>query len=68
MGPAMMYSSNQSSLRNIAMNYCLSLIIYVDLFELTCINLPEPRINRLFFESANGIKEICWDGGYLLTI
>ena len=34
-GPAMMYSSNQNSLRNIAKHHCLSLIIYVELFEST---------------------------------
>jgi hypothetical protein len=35
MGPAMMYSSNQNSLRNIAKHHCLSLIIYIELFEST---------------------------------
>ena len=50
MGPAMMYSSSQSSLRNIAMYYCPSITIYFDLFESTCINLPESRSNRLFLD------------------
>ena len=50
MGPAMMYSSSRSSLRNIAMYYCPSITIYFDLFESTCINLPESRSNRLFLD------------------
>ena len=35
MGPAMMYSSSQNSLRSIAMHDCLSLIIHLELFEST---------------------------------
>jgi len=58
-GPAMMQSSSQNSLRNIAMHDCLSLIIYFELFESTLTFATRGKIKmcKFMFRKITGYTD-----------